>query len=79
MTKKEARIEALRICSADLNTISGQLDFENEFSNGDEEKVRAAITEIANSLSDKAKRLGGDFNIYTGLAHGRNVSPKNIS
>lgn len=74
MTRKEARNEALRICCAVLNAQCSNLDFEDEFTDKEEDKVRAEIQHIADSLYNAAVRLGGDFNENTGYEHGKKIS-----
>jgi hypothetical protein len=62
MTKREAKIIALRISTAVLHTAS---TWGEDFGD-DKNKIDAEIAKIANSLMNRAIRLGGDFNEYTG-------------
>ncbi len=63
MKQKEAKIEALRICTA---LIYAGVNFDNEESWEYIEKVEKEMDKIAESLRDRAVRLGGEFNQYTG-------------
>lgn len=64
MTKKQAKIEALRIATALINA---GVDFSGSGLKDEEiEAVMAALESVANLLYKKAVALGGDFNPYTG-------------
>ena len=66
MTKKEAKIEALRIAVAHLNN-PPQFNKEDGVSLEDEEKILKELKIITEALRKKSVRLGGDFNQYTGF------------
>lgn len=74
MTKREAKIEALRICSSVIQNSAIGLDYEGELSPIDETKIDSEIKKISDSLYNQAARLGGDFNQHTGFEHGRKIS-----
>ena len=63
MTKREAKIEALRICTALINA---GVTFDDNESEEYIRKVTAEMEQIAESLRIRAVKMGGDFNNYTG-------------
>ena len=63
MTKKEAKIEAMRIATAILIYPP---DFEDNFSISDIRKIEKELKKISDSLYKRAVKLGGEFNQYTG-------------
>ncbi len=66
MTQKEAKIEALRSSVAWLN--SGlSVDYEDRYTPEEEEKITKEKRKIIESLKNRAERVGGDFNEYTGF------------
>jgi len=62
MTKREAKIEALRTCTALINA---GVYWDNK-TEEEVEKIDEAMREIAESLRKRAVKLGGEFNQYTG-------------
>jgi hypothetical protein len=71
MTKKEALVEALRICTGMINA---GIDLEDEFSETDTDKIHKAMSGIAASLERRAVKLGGEFNPFTGMEQGRIIT-----
>ena len=65
MTQREAKIEALRIATAQLNNPPMYFE-EDGVSLEDQEKICKELDKIAESLRLRAVKLGGEFNRYTG-------------
>ena len=63
MTKKEAQLEAKRLCVAIL--YNADLDFE-DYNEKDEKKISELIRFEAEKIYKKAAKIGGDFNRFTG-------------
>lgn len=64
MTKKEAQLEAQRLCVAIL--YNANLDFE-DYDEKDEVKISNFIRVEAEKIRKKAVKIGGDFNRFTGV------------
>lgn len=71
MTKKEARIEALRICTG---MIKAGIYLDDGYSEIDAKKIYSAMDDVANRLYRAAYKLGGDFNPLTGYEHGKKIT-----
>ena len=65
MTKREAKIEALRIATAMLNNPPIFYE-EDELSEEYQRKIYEEISNIKDSIKKRAEKLGGDFNEFTG-------------
>jgi len=63
MTKIEAKIEALKICTALINT---GVTFDDNESEEYIRKVNAEMSQIAECLRKRAVKMGGEFNRYNG-------------
>ena len=65
MTQKEAKIEALRCSVAWLNTM--QTDYDGVYSQKDLDKIDLEKYKIVEALKNRAIKVGGEFNEYTGF------------
>ena len=75
MTKREARIEALRLAVALLNNCR---PFYNEaVIPEDETKIFKELDVITDSLYNRAAKLGGDFNEFTGYVDDTDIIVSN--
>lgn len=65
MTKREAKIEALRIATAMLN--NPPLWYEEDgISEEDQRKIYKELSNVKDSIKKRAEKLGGEFNQYLG-------------
>lgn len=71
MTKREAKIEALRICTGMINA---GIELGGEYSEKDQQKIYNAMEDIAKGLEERAVKLGGIFNPLTGYEHGKKIT-----
>lgn len=66
MTRREAKIEALRLATALLN--NPPTDWEGtDYSYDDVDKILDELNIIAGVMEKRAEKLGGEFNKFTGL------------
>ena len=63
MTKKEAKIEALRIASAML-IYPPDFEEDDRYSSKEEAKVIAELKTLSDTMYKRAVKLGGEFNQY---------------
>jgi hypothetical protein len=70
MTKRAAKIEALRICTGMINA---GVDLGDEYWEKDAQKIYDAMADIAKGLEERATKLGGTFNPLTGYEHGKKI------
>ncbi len=65
MTKREAKIEALRIVTAML-VYPPDFDEDDRFTENELDKIVSELKILSNSIYKRSLKLGGDFNQYTG-------------
>lgn len=64
MTKREARIQAMRIATGLLTNYEG--GFTDTLPEVDQEKIEKEVSLLAKQLERRAEKMGGPFNRYTG-------------
>ena len=66
MTKREAKIEALRIAAAMLIHLPDSDDDDRCKSIDDKIKIGNELKKLSDAMYKRATKLGGEFNQYTG-------------